>query len=166
MSYLEIGATGGGAEMSFEEGLEAAQDALSSLAFKGQALATLSTNSTQQGIGEQVLAFATGGGARGLQRAAENRDVVKLRDLQRSMDNIASIANEELRDAAVRRFVMGVIHPALAFIPPSAGDAIDAIAQNPVPGFPPPDNDWEFYLKVGMGLLAMVSVAYTVRAFK
>ncbi len=152
-----------GEAVDFATGCLMARAALVSLAAAGAALERAAMSAASAGVGTEVREFATGGAWRGLARAIETKDVAKLRSLQEQIRNVTAVAVSELRDAAVNRFLLVFINPALALMPPEDSEAVKEIIQTPPPGFPDVGKGMPWYFWAAFGGFFFVTAAIIIR---
>lgn len=165
LGIFSLGAVGGGDSVPFEEAIVAAQDALADLAEKAATVVRTTFNVQTKETARQVFHFATVPGAAKLQRAAANRDLASLQDLQRSVDSMMNISLDI-------GFVSGLVQRFLRFtiLPPAVMSAEDVevlkeIARTPVPGFPPPGKiPW--YVIAGGAAVSLGFIGYFIRSLR
>lgn len=155
MSYVSIGAVSG---VSFADGLSAGRSALVRLGLLGRALQAAATDLAQQGIGDQVVRFATVTGPPKLDEAQARNDLGRLQSMQRATNNIANLAADELKDAVVERFLT------LNILPPVLSEYVkEGQREMQLPGA---GTEIPLEVKIALGLGAAVAVAYVVRIFR
>lgn len=155
--FSGLGTIGGGDVVPFEEAVIAASDALADLAEKAATIERVTFNVQTKEIARQVFRFATESGASKLQRAAANRDLAAIKDLQRSVESMHTVSLDiNVVSQLILRFIRFTILPP-ALMSAEDAEVLKEIAREPVPGFPPPAGlRWYHYAAgaaLGLGVL-------------
>lgn len=158
-----LGVIGGGPQIAFEEAIEAASDALTDLAERALTVQRTTFSVQQKEVARQVAHFAMEPGARKLQRAAEQRSLPLLEDLQRVTESMMNISlSEGIVSDLVNRFVRATILPP-SVLSAEDVDKINEIVRQPLPGFPPPGKvPWFVYAGAAAG--GVFAVGYLIHA--
>lgn len=167
-----------GTEQALNEAIQLARAALLELANIGATVERVATDPGTSNAGRMAKVFATTTGPRLIDEAAVAKDGTKVARVQGSVGRMIAALNPEVVPAVVKRFLMvfiPLVGPGLAVLPASALDTAKeagiAVAETVLPKSltdMEAANRTAFYIKLGLGLGALVAVAYalnTIRGF-
>jgi hypothetical protein len=160
------------------EAISAARDALRELAVLGATLERTATHPATAEAGRVCKRFGSEVGPRLINEAEAVGDGAKVARVQGSVIRLIEFCQPEVVSSVVRRFMLMAIPfvgPGLAVLPPSTMNAAKEAGQTAVEEVLPEvltkreeADKFVFYIKLGLGLGAIVAVAYalnTIRGF-
>lgn len=156
--------------------IQAARDALRELAVIGATIQRVATDPGTAEAGRLANVFATTTGPRLIDEAEATKDGTKVARVQGAVQRMTELLKPDVVPALIRRFMLifiPFVGPGLAVMPASVLDVAKeggrTVAEEVLPESLTNREEAEktvFYIKLGLGLGALVAVAYALNTFR